>query len=200
MKPKIFLIGFNKCGTTTINRFFKRNGISTVHHHFGPSRQDPATNLALIILQNIILGRDPLHGIDSWTAYSDLSYAASDLCVDACRFFKDIYRNYPTSYYILNTRPVDKWLRSRMNHGGGTLAQRWMRAYRCDKVRLEELWRAQFDAHSAEVSEFFRKKGAEFMVFDIERDKPDDLARFISPAFAVDPSKWRIANATRRPK
>ena len=29
--PRIFLIGFNKCGTTSFHDYFKANGIASVH-------------------------------------------------------------------------------------------------------------------------------------------------------------------------
>jgi len=32
---KVFQIGFSKCGTTTLARFFSVNGVATVHHDFG---------------------------------------------------------------------------------------------------------------------------------------------------------------------
>jgi hypothetical protein len=197
MTPKIFLIGFNKCGTSTISSFLTRNGIKSVHHHFGPSPQNPSRNLALILLHNFNLGRNPLEGIDAWTAYSDLSYASASFCLDACRYFRQIHRYYPDAYYILNTRPVEKWIRSRLNHAGGTLARRWMKAYRCDVKQLEDLWRLEFENHTADVTEFFGAQNGNFMVFDIESNTPEQLADFLAPQFSLDAARWRIINATK---
>ena len=43
--PKIFLIGFNKCGTTSFHNYFKANQISSIHWR--------ANTLALALKSNL---------------------------------------------------------------------------------------------------------------------------------------------------
>ena len=60
----IFLIGFNKCGTTSFHDYFKANGISSVHWR--------ANTLALTMQKNHNEGHPLLMGLDRWTAYTDM--------------------------------------------------------------------------------------------------------------------------------
>ena len=63
--PRIFLIGFNKCGTTSFHDYFTANGIASVHWR--------ANTLAMALHRNRAEGRPLLEGIDRWTAYTDIN-------------------------------------------------------------------------------------------------------------------------------
>ena len=74
MLPKIFVIGFNKCGTTSLHKMFKRAGLTSAHY-----RHHGADGLGVIIGaqidHNAAAGLPLLDGIDSADAYSDM-----DMC------------------------------------------------------------------------------------------------------------------------
>ncbi|MEE2894734.1 MAG: hypothetical protein VX726_03245, partial [Planctomycetota bacterium] len=57
---RIFVIGFNKCGTTSFHEYFRANGISSVHWR--------GNTLALALHENLAAGRPPLQGKEDWTA------------------------------------------------------------------------------------------------------------------------------------
>jgi hypothetical protein len=194
--PQIFLIGFNKCGTSTFHHFFSANGVSSVHHHFGDSPRDRSRNLAFRLLQNINVGRPPLHNLDLWTAYSDLSYATPQICIEGCRFFRELHSHYPDAYFVLNTRPVEKWIQSRMNHANGTLARRWMSAYQCDRPTLAALWRQQFEKHHEEVTAHWASGDPRFMVYNLETSHPQQLVTFLASDFSLNAAKWKLVNVT----
>ena len=54
-EPHIFLIGFNKCGTTSFHNYFKANGISSVHWR---------SNTLALALYQLNQDRPLLEGID----------------------------------------------------------------------------------------------------------------------------------------
>src|SRR5262249_59470950 len=86
---KIFVIGFNKCGTRSLHIFCRKNGIRSIHWG-GP---DDKRNLAAIMKRNIEQGANPLKGIDRYTAFSDMSYLTDEICIEGCLFFKEFFRH-----------------------------------------------------------------------------------------------------------
>jgi hypothetical protein len=188
---KIFVIGFNKCGTTAFHEFFMANGISARHH----GSNNTAKNIAVNIVRNISLGRNILFGIDEWTAYTDMNYVSNSIYIEACRFFRRFHIEYPDAYFILPQRDIEGWIRSRMAHGGGSFAERVAANLNCTAGQLADLWRAQHAAHVAEVLKYFDGY-RRFLTFDIERDSPNRLQKFLQPTFDVDPGLWKAANVT----
>jgi hypothetical protein len=192
--PKIFVIGFSKCGTTSLHEFFLGNGIPSRHH----GSNDVRKNLALSMLRNISVGRNILHGIDGWTAYADINYASETLYVEACCFFREMHRDYPDAYFILPQRNVEDWIRSRLRHGGGSFAARVAASLCCTADDLPGLWRRQYDQHVAEVHVHFRDRpGSRLLELELGANNGEALAAFLMPDFEVDPTLWRRANATR---
>jgi len=176
MTTKIFQIGFNKCGTLSIHDFLVENGIRSVHYLKG--------ELANIIFENHKNGRDLLTGLDEYDAFSDMEslntdgfqYVANDL-------YKELHQTYPNAIFILNTRPVDDWINSRLRHGGGSYLDR----YRCilDKTKDEivDVWRKQYHQHVANVLSYFSKHSdAQFIHLDLATCQPNDLGLFLQKA------------------
>ena len=114
--PKIFLIGFNKCGTTSFHDYFKANNISSIHWR--------ANTLAMTLKNNLAENKRLLEGVDMWTAYTDIicipgspwGKSTSDHCelIEGSRYFKYLHHDYPDALFILNTRDPFHWVRSRM--------------------------------------------------------------------------------------
>jgi hypothetical protein len=111
--PYVFLVGFNKTGTRSYQHFFASNNISCVHHDNG--------KLALAMLNNMFAGRKILAGYDQrFRAYSDMTYLNHNIELNAQIYFRILDRDYPGSYFIYNTRPMEDWLASRERHGQGS--------------------------------------------------------------------------------
>ncbi len=193
--PKIFVIGFNKCGTSSLHYFFKQNGLRSFH--WGGA--SPKSNGALIVFNNLMLGRDLLDGIDHFDVYSDLSFANDLIYVEASRFFKEIHEQYPEAYFILNTRPVKKWLESRLNHGDGSLKERSMSVYNCSEQELRVIWKNQYQKHSDDVRAFFKRTRGHFLEFNIEQDSPEKLIEFLTEHHDLESKYWQRKNITKMP-
>ncbi|MEM7237704.1 MAG: sulfotransferase [Pseudomonadota bacterium] len=187
---KIFVIGLNKCGTTSLHRLFRRSGIPSLHF-----RAPGVGNAAIRLVNNIGTGRPVLHGMDRFRAYSDFSYVDRKIYIEGARFFRLFHAEYPDAWFILNLRDESSWLNSRLNHMNGSLRDRAMSAYGVDQPGLIALWRQQFSRHTEEVRSYF-EGSPRFIEFHIERDQIDRLVAFLAPEVQVDPANWAQHNRT----
>ena len=114
MKPKIFQIGFNKCGTVSLWVLFKyycKPSIPCIHWDDG--------KLALKIENNLHQDKPLLSGYDYYTFYSDMESVFYEnsypTIIEAYKYYQILDKQYPHSKFILNTRNVDNWILSRIN-------------------------------------------------------------------------------------
>lgn len=186
-KQKIFVIGFHKCGTTTLHRYFERNFIRSAHFRAG------LAYVATVLSHNHTKGRPILHGIEQYSAFSDLCFYTQEAWIEANRYFPEYHAAYPDALFIFNDRPVDNWIRSRMNKPGFVdLACHYFRA---DPGAVEALWRRQYEEHR-EALLAYAPRMENFLHFDIERDSVEKLTRFVGRSFRVADRTYRIENNT----
>ena len=163
---KVFFIGFNKCGTRSFTWLFREAGLKAYHG----SDEDP---LHTQIPRNIELGRRSLSGFENYDAYSDsekLSYS-----------FREIDKDYPNSRFVLNTRNINRWIVSRLNHGEGKYVE-FMNGFEGKNLAWHEwaeVWRTHFIEHESQVTEYFRGRDATFLRYDIEIDTLLKFNKFI---------------------
>lgn len=186
---KIFLIGFNKCGTTTIHRYFVANGISSVHWDKG--------RLARRMFQNIASGDPLLTGYESFDAFTDME------CLDkrgvyhleAYKLFPYLAEQYPDAVFILNTRDREGWIRSRLRQLGYAARAKKHHNVTSNEA-LAEIWRADWDRHHRRVTEFFSGARYRFLVCKIETDLPHLLDESL-PECELDARHFKIYKANR---
>ncbi|AWF80106.1 hypothetical protein BTJ40_04335 [Microbulbifer sp. A4B17] len=167
---KIFQIGFNKCGTTSLNHFFLRNGYKAVHWDYG--------NLALKLEENFLHGRPLLSEYEEYSFFSDMELVSNRCLYAFEKFYQELDRQYPGSLFILNTRPLDKWINSRLKHGGGTYLQRFEKIYGCDREGIIRRWEYEWYRHHSNVLQYFYGR-ENLLLFNIEKDGGDKLKSFI---------------------
>src|SRR5262245_6609297 len=131
---KIFLIGFNKTATTSLDGFFNGNGLRSIHWDDG--------KLAVQMVQNAIAGRKILHGYDhKYVVYSDAMYLNDRICIEANFFYPTLDRDYPGSAFIYNTRSEEDWIESRLTHGAGFFLEKFKKIRNTDSVdQIVEHW------------------------------------------------------------
>ena len=198
-RPKVFQIGFNKCGTTSLHRFFERSGLKSVHWDGG--------YLAPRMEDNILAGRRAIAGYDEYDAFSELSYMCEHRVVEVGLQYLDVLlEQEPDALFVLNVRPLDKWIKSRLamsknlpvRKGGfpktasetrcpesvlGCLVkfapvERCRRYYGLAELEdVVDLWRNQWDQHVEAVQRLVPAE--RLLVFDIERDDPALLCDFL---------------------
>lgn len=197
---KIFQIGFNKCGTTSLYRLFKETAtprVNAIHWHEG--------RLAYTIKQNIDCGIPALSSYEHISFFSDMECLYIDstsnevkLLFAHLEFFDVLDRHYPGSKFILNTRPLDSWLLSRLRHVVGWEPIRDGCAVRMkERIPYERLsieayglssreelvnkWRDDWHRHHQAVFQHFAGRSRDLLVFDIERDPLTKLKDFFAP-------------------
>lgn len=185
--PFVFVIGYNKTGTTALHYFFQDNGWPSLHWDHG--------RLAQTMLTNAIKGRRLLRGYDHrFRVFSDMVFDTMDFRFEANSMFPALDRQYPESYFILNTRPETAWLSSRQAKYFRRF-QMTMPELECRVSGLSEpseavnKWLLERREFEARVRSYFR--GSDFFLdLDItRRDVCQQLEALLGSEF--DPSKWR---------
>lgn len=195
MTGKVFAIGFNKCGTTSLHVMFRKSGLRSSHFRH---RMPDGTRevIALRMHENETLGLPLLDGIDDATFYCDMDMCLSNAYLSGIGRFRELDRQYPGSRFILNLRDPANWLRSRSQHRQGGFLRRAMEysGVRCPD-HMRRVWLGQWHDHIASVRSYFRDRPQALICFDIERDDPARLARFFAD-LNVQPRHWSHRNKT----
>ena len=198
-RPKVFQIGFNKCGTTSLHRFYERSGLRSVHWDGG--------YLAPRMEDNIRAGRRAIVGYEDYDAFSELSYMCEHRVVEVGFQYLDVLlEQEPDARFVLNVRPVEKWIKSRLAMGKDLPVRKDGFPVSADETRCPEsildclvkyapvercrryyglaglddvvaLWRNQWEQHMAAVERL--APSGRLLVFDIERDDPALLCDFL---------------------
>ena len=224
MRPRFFQIGFNRCGTVSLHRFFRLNGIPSVHHDNG--------RLAIAMDANLRAGRPVLAGYERFEAFLDMSFLRAHIHVEIYKRWEVILEQVPEARFILNVRDVDRWVESRLAMGAWT-EWRWERPARgfgppwddsrrgtvqrippfreryrrchglADMDAVVAHWREDWARHVAAVRASV--PAGRLLAFDIECDPPEALCRFAGlDAAAVrhwgheNPAPGRLGRAVAR--
>jgi hypothetical protein len=193
--PRIFCVGLNKCGTTSLDRMFRASGLRSVSS--GHAKMRPA---AITMFANLSAHRPLIAGLERFAAFSDLNFLSSRIYLDAHVLFARLDAENPDARFVLNTRPKDDWLRSRAEHAspkGKSFAERFAKAFRVPPVEVRDIWAEQWDRHHAAVRGHFDGRSDRFAEFDVSRDDPAGLAAFLRP-HRIDPGAWGRHNASKR--
>ena len=168
---RFFQIGFRRCGTTALAAFFTRCGIPCIHHDQG--------RLARRMRANLAAGRPPLEGYDDrYRAFTNMDFQTPEDHFDGFTQFEALRAAYGGKF-ILNTRPVEHWLRSMMRRAGrARLRAVWVARFGTDDpARVADCWRAAWEAHHRRVRAEIPAE--RLLVFDIEADPPERLCDFV---------------------
>jgi hypothetical protein len=185
-RVRIFQIGFNKCATSSLHNFFQRNGLASVHWEEG--------RLAARVATRLKKGEDPFLDYPDTIAFTDMIMLSATLVLEPYKAFAEIYRWYPQSYFVLNTRHCRDWIESRVKHG---FVPRYQVLYKLpDEAAVRRLWMQDWYTHHAKVLKFFADKPQRLLVYDIDRDAPQQLARFLEAHWQVDPALLGRDNQT----
>lgn len=190
---KIFQIGFNKCGTTSLYDLFSEYTnpkIKCVHWDYG--------KLALSIKNNLNQNIAALSSYEDFVFFSDMeSYSFSDGQYRYDFLFKyfDVLDNqYPKSKFILNTRDINKWIISRLNHINDYIIKNntleiidgrepyyisYMKSFKIkDLSDLVLAWTNEWYEHHNIVMNYFKDRPKDLLVFNIDTDNLDKIKSF----------------------
>src|SRR5437870_5201929 len=102
---RIFQIGFNKCGTSTLTRFFEQNGVPSMHWNRG--------RLAMAMFENGAAGRPLISGFEANCFFGDMEVLTNTDYLAAYKLFPILAEENPTALFLLNTRNRREWINSR---------------------------------------------------------------------------------------
>jgi len=193
MNKKIFFIGFNKTATTALHHLVGASGYVSVHCLYRV--EDTSRFIARQMHDNVKEGNPILKDIDKAHAYSDMLYVKQRRYIEGNKYYRKLHEEYPDSYFVLQTRNIDDWLKSRLYHKDGAFVKRCMKFQNCTQDELLMQW--SFEKKSREKAmKFYFRDNPNFLVFDIDKDPIDKLINHISPDFELDKRRWRRLNET----
>ncbi|NRD89513.1 hypothetical protein C8024_08750 [Sphingopyxis sp. BSNA05] len=194
---KIFIIGPNRCATTSFHRFFHRNGLRALHCRIG------SMYLAREIRDR--LGDDEALKafLSRWTVYSDFVYLTDDEHYEAHDLYETYARLFPKAYFILNDRDVDRWVGSRLSFKDDFLP-RYLSVHGGTAQEAEAKWRKQFAQHREAALAFFAGH-PRFIHVPIDRKVQsgsaiDPVIEMMRPHFKLDRRLWQPLNASTQGK
>jgi len=181
---KIFVVGFPKCGTTSIHYSLLANGINSIHWAKDPDQQ---TRLVGISIQ-----RAKAEGLPLLTYLNDYdAFAQMETCISQSFCYwpqlQDVpllEAQYPNSKFLFNDRDPKNWIKSVSN---------WNISIGNLRSRLSHLdipglpagigqedddllnW---YKWHKSNMIKHFEGKD-NFIVFDVEKDDPQKLGNFL---------------------
>jgi hypothetical protein len=160
-RSKVFGIGFHKTGTTSLAVALRTLGYRVT----GPNGVDDphiATNVHAMAYSLL----------ERFDAFQDNPWPI---------LFKELDARCPTSKFILTVRDTESWIKSQVEHfGRGTTPMReWIYGVGCPKGN-EETYIKRFEAHNAEVREYFKDRPQDLLIFDLVHGEGwDKLCAFL---------------------
>ena len=204
--PRIFQIGFNRCGTTTLIRFFQANNLKCLHWGRG--------SIAAGIEAARLEGKPLLSYVDGYFAYGDMEFVEVEseskkllkkkpfrrlyknlpkdnlTPIYAFENFRELDKQYPGSKFILNTRNVEDWINSRIRFlERGYFYCKHGDRFHSSQEALNQCWRKHWDEHTSNVREYFSNRPEDLLEFDLDKDGPEKIADFFCD-LNLDISKW----------
>ncbi len=151
-RPRLFGIGLNKTGTTSLHEAFRMLGYDSLHWG-GPA-------LRRFVEVSLAAGDPLLSRLDPHLdAFSDIQVLSEH--------YELLDQQYPGSRFVLTTRPVEDWIESRRRHVETNRAKFEAGTYRGGFLDVdEEAWRAQWTRHVDGVRAHFAGRD-DFLELDL---------------------------------
>jgi hypothetical protein len=153
-RAKVFCIGFQKTGTTSLELALRRLGYR-VHSIFGK-------DLPLEALRAQYVARG-LEIAARYDAVEDMPWPL---------MFRELDAAFPGARFVLTWRDTDRWLASICSHFGRSPAVLQQLTYGADApypVGHEARYRAVYDAHNAAVRAYFRDRPGDLLEINLGR-------------------------------
>lgn len=197
----VFQIGFNKTATSAFFRLFNQSGHNSLHSggRFWRLRNHPqlmGVSPQQKIAENIAEAAPPVQGLDDFQAFFDMEYVDKNQRIENFLNFDHFARHYPTAKFILNTRNMFDWIKSRVRHHDGLYIQMEMDRTGETFSEIIHRWRTENLQHCDRVREFFKQEQDRLIEFNIDTGDIETLARFVSPDFDLKLAHWSRVRVT----
>ena len=148
---KIFVIGFNKCATTTIDHLFKINDLSSYHQ---------GTKYKIQKWTDVL---------DKYKCFSDINFTID--------IIKNLNKTNPNSLFILNTRKINKWIISRFEHGVRGYLKSGEHGYYPYSEDKMISWIKERQNYYRDVLEYFKNTPDKLLIINIEEHNWENYLR-----------------------
>jgi hypothetical protein len=175
-RPRVFGIGLNKTGTSSLHTALTILGLESLHWGGPPIRRK--VEAALAAGDPLLSGLDP-----TYDAFSDiLALSTNFALLDA---------QYPASRFVLTVRPVDEWVDSRRRHVENNVRRKAAGEYTGTFLEVdEEAWRVEWHDHVRAVREYFADR-SEFLELDLATTAGwEPLCDLLDVAVPSEPYPW----------
>ncbi len=164
---KVFCIGMNKTGTSSLHQGLLRLGLRSLHH--GPTGHDSlamhmkmAQELSRTMARHLDQDEDPLQDLPQFDAYSDIDTVVYR--------FDEMDRHYPGSRFIYTLRDTPSWLESRRKHVLRNRENVRKGLYQTDFLDIDfDAWVEEKERHLARVKSWFTGRPDDLLFMDITR-------------------------------
>ena len=149
-KTKVFCIGFQKTGTTSMGAALEILGYRVTGGNWA---RDP--EVSKVALQRA------LETVPLYDAFQDNPWPL---------LYKELDLAFPGSKFIMTIRPPEKWIKSAVKgFGTGTSPVReWIYGEgKGSPVGNEQIWLDRYAKHNREVLEYFAHRPEDFMIMDL---------------------------------
>jgi hypothetical protein len=182
-RPRIFGIGLNKTGTSSLDQALRILGFQSLHD--GGPEVHAAVMRAVDAEIPLLAHLDP-----RYDAFSDIGVLS--------RRFRMLDAQYPGSHFVLTVRPLDVWIDSRRRHVERNLARKAEGTYTGTFLVVDEpKWTAEWDLHMQRVHKYFATR-ANFIEVDLTKNPEwGPLCRFLGVAEPQTPFPWANRDASR---
>jgi hypothetical protein len=183
-RPRVFGIGLNKTGTTSLHAALQALGYRSLHHG-GPESADAVARAARE-------GLPLLTHLGDYDAFSDIQLLAVRFAV--------LDEQYPGSRFILTTRDLDGWLDSRRRHVERNVARHQRGEYDGTFLTVDiEAWTARWMEHTSSVQAHFAERPGDLLVLDLAKGAGwDVLCPFLGRPVPSAPFPWQQRGSAGR--
>ncbi len=158
-KPKVFCIGFQKTGTTSLGRALEILGYrASGYWEFRDFAQEPSLTMDQVIERAHAL-------VGEFDAFKDTPWPV---------LYRELDAAYPGSKFIHIVRDTQSWINSATRDFGSHPNHLRRLIYGCDyPVGNEQIWIDRYEAHNKEVAEYFKNRPEDFITLHLNRGEVD---------------------------
>jgi hypothetical protein len=175
-RPRVFGIGLNKTGTTSLRDALELLGYKSLH--------GGRLETMVLVQKAIDEGKPMLTYLDP-----DLEAFTDVFGLTYYFFLADV--QYRGARFILTVRDLDVWLDSRRRHVEKNQQLKDAGEYRGEFVSVNvDAWATEYRRHEAVVRAYFADRPDDLLVFDLSREGWEPLCEFLDHPVPEAPFPW----------
>lgn len=176
MNHKIFQIGFNRSATQALRALFLMSGYRAVHNTAYNQNFKRMMPIAETFDFNLKNNLNLILGIENYHYYGDIEAVMPkrQLVLQGYTLFERLDKENKNAIFILNTRPLESWIYSRLTFDRTYLLV-YQKYYGLSKDEAINFWIDHYLTHTRNVKNYFKDRPDKLIEFNVESDKIEDF-------------------------